>query len=219
MSTAVLIRRPTAAADLATAEGSHWTHRSACRTAEADRDFYGTSAAAQARARATCLSCPVRLECLTERSAVDVEENWWGMVGGLDAEQRRVLEVAELIGERPDLKRAQELLTPRWRYRLYNLRAAGHAPQRIADILTAEGIAVDAITVRVAVWWTGGPGRAISRRASRDRRPLWQRLRDDYADVICLLRARGARHVDVAAYLGVRVTTLTRATQELEAAA
>lgn len=218
MSTAVLTRRPTAAAVPATAEGSHWAHRSACRTAEADRDFFGTSAAAQARARATCLSCPVRLECLAERSAVDVEESW-GMVGGLDAEQRRVLEVAELIGERPDLQRAQELLTPRWRYRLYNLRAAGHAPQRIADILTAEGIAVDAITVRVAVWWTGGPGRAISRRASRDRRPLWQRLRDDYADVIYLLRARGARHVDVAAYLGVCVTTSTRATQELEAAA
>ncbi|MEV5451239.1 WhiB family transcriptional regulator [Streptomyces sp. NPDC052535] len=217
MSTAVLTRRPTAAAVTVTAEGSHWAHRSACQTAEADRDFYGTSVAAQARARTTCLTCPVRLRCLADRAAVDVEETW-GMVGGLDVGQRRVLEVAELIGEHPDLERAQELLTPRWRYRLYNLRAAGHAPQRIADILTAEGITVDAITVRVAVWWTGGPGRAISRRASRDRRPLWKRLRDDYADVICLLRARGARHVDVAAYLGVRVTTSTRATQELEAA-
>src|SRR5687768_8669160 len=137
MSTALLTRRPTASAVPATAEGSHWAHRSACRTAEADRDFYGTSAAAQARARTTCLSCPVRIQCLSERSAVDMGESW-GMVGGLDVGQRHVLEVAELIGERPDLQRAQELLTPRWWYRLHNLRNAGPTVQRIADVLTAE---------------------------------------------------------------------------------
>jgi hypothetical protein len=59
----------------------------------------------------------------------------------------------------------------------------------------------------------------IGRRTRWDQRPLWQRVRDDHADVICLLRARGARHADVASYLGVSVTTSTRATQELEAAA
>ncbi|MFD5452238.1 WhiB family transcriptional regulator [Streptomyces sp. NPDC127100] len=218
MSTAVLTRHPTAAAVPVTAEGSHWAHRSACQTAEADRDFYGTSAAAQARARTTCLSCPVRIQCLSDRSAVDIGESW-GMVGGLDVEQRHVLEVAELIGERPDLQRAQELLSPRWRYRLHNLRHAGLTIHRLADLFTAEGITVDAITVRVALWWIGGAGRVVARRVGRDQRPLWQRVRDDHAGAICLLRARGARHVDVAAYLGVSVATSTRATQELEAAA
>lgn len=213
MTTAVLTRPAVASM------GGHWATRSACRTAEADRDFYGTSARAQARAREVCATCPVLVQCLAARSAVDAEEEPWGMVGGLDAYQRRVLKVAELIGERPNLERAKELLTPRWRYRLHKLRSSGYAPHRIAEFLTSEGCQVDAITVRVALWWTGGTGKALARRAPHDRRYLWQRVRDQHADVIRRLRGAGARHSDVADYLGVPVGSAARAVQQLESAA
>ncbi|GAA1110650.1 WhiB family transcriptional regulator [Streptomyces javensis] len=208
---AVLAGRP------ASAEGSHWAQQSACHTTNAD-DFFGPGPAARARAREICLSCPVRVACLTDRAADGIADTE-GMVGGLDEAQRRVLKVAELIGERPDLERAEQLLSPSWRYRLHKLRNGGYAPRRMAEILTGEGLTVDAITVRVALWWIGASGKALARRASRDRRPLWQRLHDDHADEIRRLRGSGARHIDVAEYLGVHVGTSTRAVQSLEVAA
>lgn len=192
--------------------------RSAC-TADTADDFFGTSAAAEARARAVCRSCPVRVQCLTDRTVLDRADGGdGGVLGGLTAIQRRTLTTAELLGERPDLGRANELLAPRWRYRLHKLRSAALAPQRMAEILTAEGIEVDAVTVRVALWWTGATGKLVARRARGDRRPLWQRLRDDHGDVIQRLQAHGARHVDGADYLGVRPGTYSRAVQELKTA-
>ncbi|MFF2571137.1 WhiB family transcriptional regulator [Streptomyces sp. NPDC058084] len=211
MTTAVLTRPTTASAD------AHWARRSAC-TADTAADFFGTSAAAEARAREVCLSCPVRVQCLTARSAIDQDAESWGVVGGLDATQRRVLEVAELLGERPDLDRAVELLSPQWRYRLHNLRSAGYAPRRIAEVLTTEGIAVDTVTVRVALWWTGGQGKMLSRRASRDRRPLWRRVRDEHAEVILRLHELGARLADGADYLGVGIGTYQRVVKDLREA-
>ncbi|MDX3165949.1 WhiB family transcriptional regulator [Streptomyces scabiei] len=210
-SAAVLAGRAVAA------EGSHWERHSACHTLNAD-DFFEPGLAAQARARGVCLSCPVRVECLTDRVTAEVDDIE-GVVGGLDVSQRRVLKVAQLIGERPDLERAQQLLSPQWRYRLHKLRNGGYAPRRMAEILTGEGMMVDAITVRVALWWTGASGKALARRAAHDQRPLWQRLRDDHADEIRRLRATGARHIDVAGYLGVHVGTSTRAAKDLGAAA
>ncbi|MFB7649372.1 WhiB family transcriptional regulator [Streptomyces sp. NPDC056084] len=209
MTTAVLTH-PTTPAD------TNWARRSAC-TAETANDFFGTSAAAEVRARAVCRTCPVRIQCLTDRmaSAPDGE----GILGGLTETQRRILTTAELLGERPDLRRADELLSPRWRYRLHRLRCAALAPRRIAEILTAEGIEVDAITVRVALWWTGASGKMVARRAQGDRRPLWQRLRDDHGEVLQRLRAQGARQADGADYLGVRLGTYSRAVQELKAEA
>ncbi|MER0443110.1 WhiB family transcriptional regulator [Streptomyces sp. Edi4] len=209
MTTAVLTH-PTTPAD------TDWARRSAC-TAETADDFFGTSAAAEARARAVCRTCPVRIQCLTERIAGDPDDGG-GVLGGLTAAQRRILTTAQLLGERPDLRRADELLTPRWRYRLHQLRSAAVAPRRIAEILTAEGIEVDAITVRVALWWSGASGKVMGRRQRGDRRPLWQRLRDDYSDELQRFRAQGARHADGADYLGVGVGTYGRAVQELKKA-
>ncbi|MER5302204.1 WhiB family transcriptional regulator [Streptomyces lasiicapitis] len=207
-----VLTRPASAA-----EDGHWVERGACGTATA-ADFCGNDAGARDRARHTCRACPVLAQCLAERTAIDPGESW-GIIGGLDVAQRRALEIAELIGERPDLARAQELLDPRWRYRLHNLRVAHVAPQRIAELLTREGIAVDTITVRVALWWTGGSGTVLGRRARRDKRPAWQRLRDDHAEVIQRLRANGARSADVAAYFDVSISASTRAVRAIAAAA
>jgi WhiB family redox-sensing transcriptional regulator len=199
------------------AAGGHWAQRSACHSSNAD-DFFEPSAAAQTRAREVCRSCPVRTACLTALVTAD-SDDIAGVVGGLDPGQRRVLKIAELLGERPDLERAQYLLSPRWRYRLRTLRTSGCAPRRMAEILTSEGVTVDTITVRVALWWTGASGKVLGRNARRDRPPLWQRLRDDHADEIRRLRANGARHAEIAEYLGVHVGTSTRAAQELGVAA
>ncbi|WP_435245171.1 WhiB family transcriptional regulator [Streptomyces tendae] len=212
MTTAVLTHHTAPTTD------TDWARRSAC-TAESADDFFGTTAAAEARAREVCRTCPVRIQCLTDRRVLDADDDGTGgVLGGLSATQRRILATAELLGERPDLGRANELLTPRWRYRLHKLRIAAAGPQRMAEILTAEGLEVDTITVRVALWWTGADGKVVARRVRGDRRPLWQRLREDHGDVIAGLLARGTRHIDGADYLGVRVGTYSRAAQELKTA-
>ncbi|MFD5882582.1 WhiB family transcriptional regulator [Streptomyces yangpuensis] len=198
--------------------GIHWADLSACRTADADGDFYGEDPQASARAREVCLTCPVLLRCLADRTSIDGTDSW-GTVGGLDAAQRRALAVAELLGEEPDLNRAQELRTPRWRYRLHNLRGAGCTPHRIAELLTADGFTVDAITVRVALWWAGDSGTLLARRRRNDERPQWQRVRDDHAVVIRLFEENRVRRTDAADYLGIGIGTYTRVVQDLQAAA
>ncbi|MCZ0983874.1 WhiB family transcriptional regulator [Streptomyces diastatochromogenes] len=210
--TATVLTRSTAPADPA-----NWSRRSTC-TADTAEDFFGTSAAAEARARAVCLSCPVRAQCLAARSTLDPGAQGGGVIGGLNATQRRVLELAERLGERPDLDRATELLTPRWRYRLHHLRSVGSTPGRIAEVLTGEGIEVDAVTVRVALWWTGASGKLLPRRASADRRPQWRRVLEGHSDTILRLLAHGASQPDGADYLGIGIGTYSRVVQELKAA-
>ncbi|MFF4409889.1 WhiB family transcriptional regulator [Streptomyces sp. NPDC001404] len=191
--------------------------RIACRRPDTDQDFFGAGPAAETRARAVCLGCPVLVQCLRKRSLVDLDSDVWGVLGGLSADQRRALSVAEQLGERPELRTARTLLTPRWRYRLHNLRVSGQTPERIAQVLRQEGLELNPVTVRVAVWWSGGAGGLMARRARGDQRPLWKRVRDDHADVILQLRNRGTRQVDIAAYLGVHINTYVRAIQSLEA--
>ncbi|MFD6534868.1 WhiB family transcriptional regulator [Streptomyces goshikiensis] len=212
MTTAVLT------APVSPAGAGHWTTLSACRTADVDGDFFGDDESALARARQVCLTCPVRLTCLAARATIDGADSW-GVVGGLDAAQRRALDVAERLGEHPDLPRAQELCTPRWRYRLHNLRVAGCTPQRIAAIVTEEGFAVNTITVRVALWWSGNSATLLARRPRLDRRALWERVRDNHIEVIRTLLERGVRMLDAADYLGVGIGTYSRIVQYLKASA
>ncbi|MFJ2752745.1 WhiB family transcriptional regulator [Streptomyces sp. NPDC087297] len=212
MTTAVLT------SPVAPARGSHWADLSACRTADADGDFFGEDPRAQARAREVCLTCPVLLRCLADRASIDGADSW-GVVGGLEAAQRRALAVAELLGEYPDLTRAQELIAPRRRYRLHSLRRAGCTPGRIAELLTAEGFTVDAVTVRVALWWTGDGGTLLARRPRLDQRSMWERVRDDHADVIRLFQEHRVRMADAADYLGIGIGTYNRVVQDLKAAA
>ncbi|MFZ3475254.1 WhiB family transcriptional regulator [Streptomyces sp. 4.24] len=212
MTTAVLT------APVAPASTDHWADLSACRTADVDGDFFGDDAPAQSRARKVCLTCPVRLTCLTSRATIDGADSW-GVVGGLQAAQRRALDVAELLGEQADLPRAQALDAPRWRDRLHTLRAADCTPQRIAAILTEEGFAVNTITVRVALWWSGDSGTLVASPPPLDRRWLWERVRDDHIEVIRMLLGRGVRMLDAADYLGVGIGTYSRIVQHLKASA
>ncbi len=77
-----------------------WTTRSACRTGNPDELF--VSGAAQNRAKAVCLGCPVRTECLSDALDNRVEFGVWG---GMTERERRAL-----LRRRPDVASWAELL-------------------------------------------------------------------------------------------------------------
>jgi len=70
-----------------------WTALSACRTADPDELF--VTGAAQNRAKAVCLGCPVRTECLSDALDNRVEFGVWG---GMTERERRAL-----LRRRPDV--------------------------------------------------------------------------------------------------------------------
>jgi WhiB family redox-sensing transcriptional regulator len=63
-----------------------WTAASACKTADPDELF--VSGAAQNRAKAVCMGCPVRTECLADALDNRVEFGVWG---GMTERERRAL--------------------------------------------------------------------------------------------------------------------------------
>jgi WhiB family redox-sensing transcriptional regulator len=63
-----------------------WAARGACRTADPDMLF--VQGAAQNRAKAICMSCPVRTECLTDALDNRIEFGVWG---GMTERERRAL--------------------------------------------------------------------------------------------------------------------------------
>jgi WhiB family redox-sensing transcriptional regulator len=63
-----------------------WTARSACNDADPDELF--VTGAAQNRAKAVCLGCPVRTECLADALDNRVEFGVWG---GMTERERRAL--------------------------------------------------------------------------------------------------------------------------------
>lgn len=65
---------------------SDWTSRSACRAGDPDELF--VTGAAQNRAKAVCLGCPVRTECLADALDNRVEFGVWG---GMTERERRAL--------------------------------------------------------------------------------------------------------------------------------
>ena len=77
-----------------------WTARSACKTADPD-DLFVTGAA-QNRAKAVCLSCPVRTECLSDALDNRVEFGVWG---GMTERERRAL-----LRRRPEVSSWRQLL-------------------------------------------------------------------------------------------------------------
>ncbi len=77
-----------------------WTARSACRTSDPD-DLFVTGAA-QNRAKAVCLGCPVRTECLADALDNRIEFGVWG---GMTERERRAL-----LRRRPDVTSWSELL-------------------------------------------------------------------------------------------------------------
>ena len=63
-----------------------WPSQAACRGAEPDELF--VQGAAQNRARAVCMGCPVRTECLADALDNRVEFGIWG---GMTERERRAL--------------------------------------------------------------------------------------------------------------------------------
>ena len=83
-----------------TADPTAWTALSACRTADPDELF--VSGAAQNRAKAVCMGCPVRTECLSDALDNQVEFGVWG---GMTERERRAL-----LRRRPDVTSWRTLL-------------------------------------------------------------------------------------------------------------
>ncbi len=77
-----------------------WTALSACRDADPDELF--VTGAAQNRAKAVCMGCPVRTECLGDALDHRVEFGVWG---GMTERERRAL-----LRRRPDVTSWKELL-------------------------------------------------------------------------------------------------------------
>lgn len=77
-----------------------WTSRSACRTSDPDALF--VTGAAQNRAKAVCLGCGVRTECLSDALDNRVEFGVWG---GMTERERRAL-----LRRRPEVSSWRELL-------------------------------------------------------------------------------------------------------------
>lgn len=83
-----------------TAETVHdWTTSAACNDTDPDELF--VTGAAQNRAKAVCLTCPVRSECLSDALDNRVEFGVWG---GMTERERRAL-----LRRRPDVTSWKQL--------------------------------------------------------------------------------------------------------------
>ncbi|MEU0624924.1 WhiB family transcriptional regulator [Streptomyces rubiginosohelvolus] len=191
-----------------------WKVNARCRAEDVDaEDFFTTGKAGQRRARAACVQCPVIVECLRQTRAFDGGMYRWGIGGGLDGLQRRALELEEWLGRRPNLEVARLLVSPVWLGRLVRLRSSCGSLDGMVRALRGDGLMVDVVTVRVAVWWSGGQAPHVAWRG--DARGLRAQLVGDHLDVILRLRSMGARYADVAAWLGVPRDTGMRALKDI----
>jgi WhiB family transcriptional regulator, redox-sensing transcriptional regulator len=77
-----------------------WVSLAACRNA--DRDMLSVQGAAQNRAKAVCMGCPVRTECLADALDNRVEFGVWG---GMTERERRAL-----LRRRPNVRSWRGLL-------------------------------------------------------------------------------------------------------------
>ena len=100
-----------------------WASRGACRTTDPDSLF--VQGAAQNRAKAVCMSCLVRTECLADALDNRIEFGVWG---GMTERERRAL-----------LRRRPNVLS--WR-RLLETARAEH--ERFVEIAAAHTAAVEA---------------------------------------------------------------------------
>jgi WhiB family redox-sensing transcriptional regulator len=91
-----------------------WTAEAACNTADPDELF--VTGAAQNRAKAICMGCPVRTECLAD--ALDNRAEF-GVWGGMTERERRAL-----LRRRPEVTSWQRLFA--------EARTAAAATARIA---------------------------------------------------------------------------------------
>ncbi|MGW7398082.1 WhiB family transcriptional regulator [Streptomyces cyaneofuscatus] len=199
-----------------------WKVRSVCRnsdTVKAD-DFFSVSQSGQARAHAACLSCPVIVECLQATQGLDSGTYRWGIGGGLEASQRYALESEALLGNRPNLGMARVLVSPRWLLRLRDLRGVCGSLEEMTAALREEGLMVDEVTVRVAVWWSGADAPRMAWRPGGEWQSLRARLKGEHLPAMSYLKGQGVPCLGIAAYLGIPGQSGARAvTEALRAAA
>src|SRR5437763_14637636 len=105
-----------------------WTSRAACK--ESDPDELFVQGAAQNRAKAICMSCVVRTECLADALDNRIEFGVWG---GMTERERRAL-----LRRRPNVESWQRLL-----------ETARLEHERVLEIAAAR-TAVTEATARVA---------------------------------------------------------------------
>jgi WhiB family redox-sensing transcriptional regulator len=79
---------------------NQWAAQGACRSSDPDALF--VQGAAQNRAKAVCLSCPVRTECLSDALDHKIEFGVWG---GMTERERRAL-----LRRRPNVQSWRRLL-------------------------------------------------------------------------------------------------------------
>ena len=113
-------RQDTPMSAFAALDPQAWTGLSACRDADPDELF--VTGAAHNRAKAVCLGCPVRTECLSDALDNRVEFGVWG---GMTERERRAL-----LRRRPDVAS--------WRLLLEQARAE-HAGTGCAVCLGRDG--------------------------------------------------------------------------------
>jgi WhiB family redox-sensing transcriptional regulator len=92
-----------------------WGSRAACLNGDPDALF--VQGAAQNRAKAMCLGCPVRTECLADALDNRVEFGVWG---GMTERERRAL-----LRRRPDVQSWSRLLEAARRRHAQELAVAG----------------------------------------------------------------------------------------------
>lgn len=88
--------------------GEHWAARAACARSGVAPDALFVEGSAQREARALCVTCPVRMECLADALDNRVDFGVWG---GMTERERRAL-----LRRRPDVSS--------WRDELVGSRAA-----------------------------------------------------------------------------------------------
>jgi WhiB family transcriptional regulator, redox-sensing transcriptional regulator len=92
-----------------------WPSRAACRISDPDTLF--VQGAAQNRAKAVCLGCVVRTECLADALDNNIEFGVWG---GMTERERRAL-----LRRRPNVRSWRRLLETAREDYLHHLTAAG----------------------------------------------------------------------------------------------
>jgi hypothetical protein len=188
-----------------------WRAKSACKDIDLDT-LFSDKPLEQARVQTTiCRSCPVLLTCLQDAVDYEAADYAWGIAGGLTHQQRRALRVEATLGNVPDLEQARVLASPMFAGFMHTWR------DWPAETVTAElrsiGVFTSPVTVRVALWWSGGKGSLLPPRQEGDHRSTWMQVRDECQEVVARLRDAGVTRVDIAAYLGVAHTQVELATR------
>lgn len=200
-----LTGRPTRSAALT----ADWRTRSLCRQTDPEA-FFQDDSETQEQAQRVCRGCPVTVSCL--RDILDFEatrDGRFGVVGGLTPVQRRALRVEGLLGNRPHLGQARVLASPMWSGFMHRMR------ELPADVVVGElrklNVMATPVTVRVALWWSGGKASMLLPRQPGDRRHLWERVRDESQGVVLRLQQLEVSRRDQAAYLVVSEDAVSRA--------